>query len=254
MLSLAVLICALLGANAEIPTWDVSCVGCPLRSLADHKVESAGGFLATTLTVDVITLKTPNTTFKTRVYNGALGGPRLVLQAGDKVELTLINNLEDRDNTGEWNQPRKPNTTNLHLHGMHVSGRAPGDDITIIVPPRGHYSYSYEIPEDHMPGHHWYHPHHHGGTALQNSGGMYGSIEVNDPEFVQPPEIEALPIRTTRPAPRRWPRRPPRRATAQPPESARSPRPSSRSSRCFRRRCVVPQSQAARPRGRFYAP
>ena len=43
-----------------------------------------------------------------------------------------------------------------------------------------------------MPGHHWYHPHHHGGTALQNSGGMYGSIEVNDPEFVQPPEIEAL--------------------------------------------------------------
>ena len=53
MLSLAVLICALLGANAEIPTWDASCVGCPLRSLADHKVESAGGFLATTLTVDV---------------------------------------------------------------------------------------------------------------------------------------------------------------------------------------------------------
>ena len=60
-------------------------------------------------------------------YTGALGGPRLVLQAGDKVELTLINNLEDRDNTGEWNQPRKPNTTNLHLHGMHVSGRAPAD-------------------------------------------------------------------------------------------------------------------------------
>ena len=100
MLSLAVLICALLGANAEIPTWDASCVGCPLNSLADHKVESAGGFLATTLTVDVIILKTPNTTFKTRVYNGALGGPRLVLQAGDKVELTLVNNLEDRDNTG----------------------------------------------------------------------------------------------------------------------------------------------------------
>ena len=123
MLSLAVLICALLGANAEIPTWDASCVGSPLKSLADHKVESAGGFLATTLTVDVITLKTPNTTFKTRAYNGALGGPRLVLQAGDRVELTLVNNLEDRDNTGEWNQPRKPNTTNLHLHGMHVSGR-----------------------------------------------------------------------------------------------------------------------------------
>jgi len=69
---LAVVACAALGALAEIPTWDASCVGCPLRSLADHKVESADGFLATTLTVDVITLKTPNTTFKTRAYNGTL--------------------------------------------------------------------------------------------------------------------------------------------------------------------------------------
>ena len=99
MQSLAVVLICALGAEAEIPTWDASCVGCPLKSLADHKVESAGGFLATTLTVDVITLKTPNTTFKTRAYNGALGGPRLVLQAGDKVELTLVNNFEDRDNT-----------------------------------------------------------------------------------------------------------------------------------------------------------
>ena len=71
-LAAIVVVCALLGADAEIPTWDASCVGCPLRSLADHKVESAGGFLATTLTVDVITLKTPNTTFKTRAYNGTL--------------------------------------------------------------------------------------------------------------------------------------------------------------------------------------
>ena len=73
-LAAVVAICALgrLGALAEIPTWDASCVGCPLNSLADHKVESAGGFLATTLTVDVITLKTPNTTFKTRAYNGTL--------------------------------------------------------------------------------------------------------------------------------------------------------------------------------------
>ena len=39
-----------------------------------------------------------------------------------------------------------------------------------------------------------YHPHHHGATAVQNSGGMYGSIEINDPEFTQPGEIEALPI------------------------------------------------------------
>ena len=48
---LAVVACTALGALAEIPTWDASCVGCPLRSLADHKVESAGGFLATTLSL-----------------------------------------------------------------------------------------------------------------------------------------------------------------------------------------------------------
>mmetsp|Transcript_3437 Transcript_3437/g.10644 ORF Transcript_3437/g.10644 Transcript_3437/m.10644 type:complete len:623 (-) Transcript_3437:138-2006(-) len=183
-----------LGVTAETPTLDLSCRGCPLRSVAEHKVESENGRLEVTLTVDVVNLITPNTTFKTRLYNGALGGPRLVLQAGDKVELTLVNNLLGFDNTGTWNTPRKLNTTNLHLHGMHISGKYPGDDIRIIVPPQGTQKYEYEIPEDHLPGHHWYHPHHHGGTALQSSGGMYGSIEVHDPEFKQPPEIEAIPV------------------------------------------------------------
>ena len=56
-----------------------SCRGCPLRSVAEHKVESENGRLEVTLTVDVVNLITPNTTFKTRLYNGALGGPRLVL-------------------------------------------------------------------------------------------------------------------------------------------------------------------------------
>ncbi len=90
----AVVACAL-GTLAEIPTWDASCVGCPLRSLADHKVESAGGFLATTLTVDVITLKTPNTTFKTRAYNGTLAHSKLTSHFGaiDATDLAHMNSF-----------------------------------------------------------------------------------------------------------------------------------------------------------------
>lgn len=48
----------------------------------------------------VARLVTPNTTFLTRVYNGSFGGPRLSLQTGDYVNLTLINTLLDVDNTG----------------------------------------------------------------------------------------------------------------------------------------------------------
>jgi hypothetical protein len=32
--------------------------------------------------------------------------------------------------------------------------------------------YRYEIPRDHAPGTYWYHPHHHGSTAIQLMGGM----------------------------------------------------------------------------------
>ena len=78
-LAAVVAICALgrLGALAEIPTWDASCVGCPLNSLADHKVESAGGFLATTLTVDVITC------VEIKFYGAFVLNHRVVLHAID---------------------------------------------------------------------------------------------------------------------------------------------------------------------------
>ena len=73
----AIVMVSALGALAEIPTWDASCVGCPLRSLADHKVESADGFLATTLTVDVITC------VEIKFYGAFVLNRRVVLHAID---------------------------------------------------------------------------------------------------------------------------------------------------------------------------
>ena len=41
------------------------------------------------------------------VYNGSLPGPALHVYPGDRVEIDLINNLNE--------------STNLHFHGLHVS-------------------------------------------------------------------------------------------------------------------------------------
>merc|ERR1719350_1145581 len=40
--------------------------------------------------------------------------------------------------------------------------------------------YQYDIPEDHMGGTHWYHPHYHASTALQTGGGAMGMIIIDD--------------------------------------------------------------------------
>ena len=56
------------------------------------------------------------------------------------------------------------------------------------IDPGDNYTYVYEIPEHHMPGHSWYHPHHHGATSLQ-SVAAFGNIyvqNVGDYGFVLP--------------------------------------------------------------------
>ena len=73
---------------------------------------------------------------------------------------------------------RHPNTTNIHTHGLHVSSMAPGDDPFQIIAPGSELTSHFQIPAYHMGGTHWYHPHHHGSTALQTGGGAHGIIIV----------------------------------------------------------------------------
>jgi FtsP/CotA-like multicopper oxidase with cupredoxin domain len=95
-------------------------------------------------------------------------GPTLRVRAGDRITLRLRNDLGA--------------TTNLHTHGLVVSPEGDGDNVFTMIEPGETFAYDYRLGEDHPPGIFWYHPHHHGTTAEQLFGGLYGAIIVEDEE------------------------------------------------------------------------
>jgi FtsP/CotA-like multicopper oxidase with cupredoxin domain len=100
-------------------------------------------------------------------YNGGLPGPTWIVRPGERVEVSVENQLTE--------------PTNLHVHGLHVSPNGNSDNVLVSIDPGTSFDYEYELPEDHPPGVYWYHPHHHGNVAAQVFGGMYGAIIVEDP-------------------------------------------------------------------------
>ena len=101
-------------------------------------------------------------------YNGGIPGPTLRLRGGDVLRIKLVNNLVQ--------------TTNLHVHGLHVSPEGNGDNVFVSVEPGGTFDYEYRLPKDHPPGVYWYHPHHHGTVADQIFAGLFGTIIIEDRE------------------------------------------------------------------------
>jgi FtsP/CotA-like multicopper oxidase with cupredoxin domain len=95
------------------------------------------------------------------------------------------------------NNPHSFNTTNLHVHGIqtipHLYDPVGTSDVSammVAIEPGTKFTYSFPIPSDHPSGLFWYHPHHHGSTDVQVSGGMAGLIVVPGP-IDQVPEIAA---------------------------------------------------------------
>ncbi len=131
------------------------------------------------LTVDTMRFDTPDTpiSFNTRAYNGRYSGPLIRVAQGDSLHINVVNKLT-ADIDGPVNTFRLANTTNLHLHGLHMSPNAPADDVFRRVLPNSTASYVYEIPSDHTPGTYWYHPHVHGSSSNQQGGGMAGALVV----------------------------------------------------------------------------
>lgn len=148
---------------------------------------------------------------------------------GDRIKIKLVNALEFTDNNCNPTCPDfvdcratpdqsccKPqdalpncfhgnNTTNLHLHGSHVSPREHQDFVLLELWPNppagtsateavriphatnGKVAYGeYQIDVDPLrpnqpEGTHWYHPHKHGSTSLQVLNGMVGALIIEGP-------------------------------------------------------------------------
>ena len=130
-----------------------------------------------------------------------------------KLQESIVNTDEELAGDavrGEINIPHNLNNTNLHVHGLHVDPSK--DDVTIVIVPegestkdydapmqhhpvdkvkdlnefsvsdqsvkKGDWVYQYRIPENHLPGTHWFHPHKHGATSAQVENGLAGTMVI----------------------------------------------------------------------------
>jgi FtsP/CotA-like multicopper oxidase with cupredoxin domain/peroxiredoxin len=119
-----------------------------------------------------------------RCYNGNMVGPTLRIRPGDKLAITIENDLPKTEPNGPCmpeppniNTPHGFNCTNLHTHGLHVSPEE--DDVFVEIDPCGSpYTYKYGIDKHHVAGTFWYHPHKHGSVSMQLTTGAAGALIV----------------------------------------------------------------------------
>lgn len=177
---------------------------------------SKDGILRTTLHVNVSRLSGP-IAWTRRSYEGSPTGPTLRVKPGDKVYITLVNQLgtegptkngehytsamevathNGTNYTGDWLKDRDvyayPNFTNIHLHGMHVSPLGKADNVSRRLPPGETMEYEYDVPLDHTRGLYWYHPHYDGSSALQVASGMVGAFIVDDDNATMPAALKNM--------------------------------------------------------------
>lgn len=148
-----------------------------------------------------------------RGFDGQPTGKTLRVKAGERLHFSMLNLLPEAHGTTGTTAVRKEagtttveamqhghhatnaayNTTNLHVHGLHVSPKQPGDYVLMEIQPGDYYHYKYEIPADHPPGTYFYHPHYHGAVAVQVASGMAGALIIEGdidriPEIAQAEE------------------------------------------------------------------
>lgn len=163
-----------------------------------NSVQSVDGVLEITLTLELgsYSFRDPNNgrtiTITAPLFNGSFPGPTLLVRPGDLIRLTLENRLPESNVPYRHNEYSAPTETNMHFHGLWVSGELPSDDATLVLRPGTSFQYSTQIPDTHSPGTHWYHPHRHGSTALQLAGGAAGALIVQDDGTV-PARISGAP-------------------------------------------------------------
>jgi FtsP/CotA-like multicopper oxidase with cupredoxin domain len=167
------------------------------RAVGQPKPNDDGWIVLDAQTKDVVI---DGATVRLRTYNGQLPGPPIKTAAGETLRIRVRNSLPPYDShgwDGNHDVPHALDTTNLHVHGLDVAphlfeplGTSNPTAPMIAIRPGAHKDYVFEIPKDHPPGLYWYHPHHHGSTAVQAVTGMAGTIIVTG-AIDEVPEIKA---------------------------------------------------------------
>jgi FtsP/CotA-like multicopper oxidase with cupredoxin domain len=149
-----------------------------------------------------------------QTLKGIVEAPTLHVRPGDQLIMNLTNALVEnpqqqaktrmkmRSMTGtQANDPcngmdMSSVTTNVHFHGLNVPPICHQDDVihTAINPGDPAFQYKITIPKNEPPGLYWYHPHPHGFTTVQVSGGAAGALIVGGIEKVKT-EVAGLPQR-----------------------------------------------------------
>ena len=194
----------------------------PLQTFVQPPLlEAKNGLLDVTLTVSYFDtqLSGSNPNVRNPVSLRAYGydsqragycGPTFVVRGGDELRIRLLNQLPENPPFQAFRDPTnyiKPNTTNLHVHGLHVFPGIYGDvsppeygDYVVdpnyggVVPNGDSRQHVYRIPKDHPAGPFYYHPQYHGSSALQVASLMSGAIMVRGavddlPEMAQATEL-----------------------------------------------------------------
>ncbi len=143
--------------------------------------------------------------------------PTLRVRPGDLVVLRLTNRLVELDaGAGESGMAHHHHTgagagadsnpctsgamtatsTNLHFHGMTLPPVCHQDEVlkTSIQPGDPPFEYRFQVPQNEPPGLYWYHPHIHGFSSKQVTGGASGAMIIEGLERAIP-EVAGLPER-----------------------------------------------------------
>lgn len=135
---------------------------------SESAVSSSAGILRgpnITLVAEKGTQKLGNgTTVPVWTFNGSVPGPEIRVSKGQKIRVTLKNNLSA--------------PVSIHWHGYPVPNKvdgAPGVTQNAVAPGK---SYTYEFVAD-KPGTYWYHSHQ--DSVNQVDRGLYGAFIVEDP-------------------------------------------------------------------------
>ena len=156
-----------------------------------------GNYFSGTLVIEEATFTIDGETLTTRAYHQpgqppTIPGPTIHMAPGNKYVLRFENRLPFEEFNPNHNTFRNYNTSNVHTHGLHISGESPGDDVTRNFQGGEGGDFVYDIPADHMGGTFWYHAHHHGSTWLQISGGAFGMLVIDDANDGMPANVAAM--------------------------------------------------------------